>query len=96
MYHPPSDLNLFLNWFTGREDEPLHTLPHLQHVCAHLLVLYVHSLHIPEEHVLEMRCITVHEFEDWFHDCMPIMLHPYLYSTTNKYTCHLYSLLIHL
>ena len=82
MYHPPSMLDLFCNQFTSREDKPMCHLSHLVRVYAQLLTLYVCSLKIPEDHVLEMSELNVADPKQWLYNtvqptaCALLIFHP--------------------
>ena len=88
MYQPPSNLELFHNLCTGWEDEPMHWLTCYVRMYCQLLTLYVQSLNIPEEFVLQMTCLLKSDSESWFNETVPpshnsqLLLHPWQVQST--------------
>ena len=37
--------------------------------------MYIHMLNLPENYIMELECVTIHEFKDGFHTEAPEELH---------------------
>ena len=54
MYCPPSEIYTFQHVFTSREDEPMCPLHYLVSMHTHLVVMYIHTLNISEDCIMEL------------------------------------------